>query len=111
MFEDGESRMFRNENLYCILDRGRVRSVGRMTTHLGETIELGLCDFDAALSGFRWRDDEGWVPVFVRDCTTYKETMLKVWNDTPGLVYTEEEIALELERFFANKNSTGDPSQ
>ena len=96
--------MFKNEYLSCIIDRGRIKSIGRFVTRHGETIELGLCQFDGAVSGFRWHEDKGWEPIFVQEYIWSKnEAVVQICTWTEGNHYSEEEIAVEVDRFFAEQ--------
>src|SRR5215813_1772689 len=100
--------MYRREHLFCLHDRGQIKSIGRFVTRLDETIEIGLCQFDGCISGFRWTEDSGWEPVFLRHYDTSKGAHgISFWDDTDENPYTEEEIAFEVDCFFALKRSQG----
>lgn len=100
--------IYREEHLYCLLDRGQIKSSGRFVTRLDETIEFGLCHFDACISGFRWNEDYGWEPIFLQEFHTSDRTSsIKICTYTEDNPYTEEEIAFELDCYFALKHSQG----
>lgn len=85
------------DHLFCIYDRGRVKSVGRFVTRLDETVEVGVCPFDGFLSGFRCSGG-GWEPMFL---LRSGPRSFSFWDDTEGQRYTEEELASEAGRLFA----------
>ena len=95
--------MFKNEQLSCLYDRGRIKSIGRFVTRIGETIEVGLCDFDGYFSGFKWNNESGWEPVFLQQYN-FQESKMSLWDDTPENPYSVEEIEFELNRFLKNRS-------
>jgi hypothetical protein len=103
--------IYRKEHLSCLHDNGQIKSIGRFVTRLDETIEFGLCHFDGCISGFRWNEDYGWEPIFIRHFDTNKGVCgmggVSLCNYTEGNPYTEEELAFELDCFFALKHSQG----
>ena len=93
--------MYRNEHLSCLMDAGRVKSTGRFVTRLGETIEFAICNFDGSISGFRWNDESGWEPVFLKEFGTNDGPgRISLFNNSGENPYTEDEIAFELKCFF-----------
>jgi hypothetical protein len=92
-------RMYRKEHLWCVLDAGPIKSTGRFVTRRGETLEVGLCHFDGAFSGFRWNEERGWEPIFVEH-SEWDEMVLSIYASEDNS-YTEAELAGELERFRA----------
>jgi hypothetical protein len=98
----------RTEHLYCLHDAGPIESIGRFETRIAERIEIGMCRFDAAISGFRWDEDAGWQPVFIQhhDWTNDRSVITLIKDDEPS-PYTEEEIAFELACFFDERRSLG----
>ena len=100
--------MYKAEHLSCLIDAGRIKSIGRFVTQHHETIEIGICRFDGIISGFRWNEETGWEPIFFRryDSTNHA-CVITIWRRTENNLYGEEEIALALEQFFAEQQTPG----
>ncbi len=81
--------MYKNEYLSCLSDKGRINSMGRFVTRIGETIEIGLCNFDAYISGFRWNDETGWEPVFLQSRDAEGESVISLWDETTENPYSK----------------------
>jgi hypothetical protein len=88
-------------DLICLLDAGRLDSAGRIVTASGESLEIAICNFDLATSGFR-RIDDGWIPVFVHQHDdTHRTTGVTLIDESGefGPRFTEAEIAAALKAF------------
>jgi hypothetical protein len=101
--------MYRKDHLWCLIDNGPIESIGRFRTKRGETIEVGLCNFDAALSGFRWNEERGWEPIFLKPYDS-GEGLLSICTWTEDNTYTKAEIAAELESFRAIRQPPQPPA-
>lgn len=76
-----------------------------------QTVVEENSNFDGCVSGFRWHDDSGWEPIFVKHYDSARgDGVISIWTSTEGNPYSEEEIARELERFFAARQSPGSTS-
>ena len=99
--------MYKAEHLSCLIDAGHINSIGWVTQRL-DAIEMGLCPFDGSFSGFRWNEETGWEPIFVvRYNSANDPGVITICEWTEGNPYSEEEIALALEKFFAAGRSPG----
>jgi len=100
----GRLALYKKEHLSCLIDAGRVESIGWFVTDRLDVIELGLCHFDGAYSGFRWNEETGWEAIFLR---TYNSSdgssEIIISKSTEGNPYTVEEIATALEEFSAKR--------
>lgn len=89
--------------LFCLLDGGRLDSIGRLVTASGETIEIAFCRFDLATSGFRQTEVGRWAPVFVHQHDASRRTSgVTLIDDEPAAGAprsTEAEIAAALNTF------------
>jgi len=104
----GVSTVYKKENLSCLIDAGDVTSIGRFITDRLDVIELGLCQFDGSVSGFRWNEETGWEAIFLVEYSTDKDRGgIRICTSTAGNTYSKEEIALGLEEFYASRHSTG----
>jgi hypothetical protein len=103
----GEVTMtFQREHKYCVHDMGRLESVGRFVTHSVGTIEIVSCPFDGYISGFQWRRESGWEPVFVWHEDPSRDAMvISLLGSAQGNLFLEEEIAFELACFFDERRS------
>ncbi len=93
--------MVRNDYLYCLYDRGRIKSIGRFVTRLGESIEIGSCNFDGFISGFRWNAETGWEAVFLRHADSDTgQGVVSIMDDSGENHYTSAELDVELTLFL-----------
>ena len=95
--------------LSCLIDLGHIKSIGWFVTHHLDTIELGLCPFDGSVSGFRWNEEAGWEPIFVA-CYSSRDDpgVISIFNSTENNPYSEADIALGLDEFFARQRQQGE---
>jgi hypothetical protein len=100
--------MYKTEHLSCLVDAGHIKSTGWFVTDRLDVIEVGLCMFDGAYSGFRWNEEKGWEPIFLLTYSSLNNSNeLTVWKWTEGNPYTKEEIETALDEFFAKRRSPG----
>jgi hypothetical protein len=70
----------------------------------GVRLEVGLCQFDGVVSGFRWDDDEGWRAVFLRECSFSEDKCeIRIVDDGEADRYCVEEIEFELACLFEER--------
>jgi len=98
--------MYKAEQLSCLSDAGHIKSIGRFVTQRLDAIEMGLCPFDGSFSGFRWHEETGWESIFVVRHNSNDPGIITICEWTEGNPYSEEEIALALEEFFASEAIT-----
>lgn len=101
--------MIRTDHLFCLLDGGRLESIGRFVTRSGETIEIASCQFDGVVSGFRRTAAPDWEAVFLLRYDHEKNAnVIKFVENSGGTEpYTEEEIAFEVKRILEKWRSSG----
>ena len=102
--------MYKKEHLSCLMDAGRIKSIGWFVTDRLDAIEIGLCPFDGSISGFRWNEETGWEAIFHKSYDSINDPgVITIWKWTEGNPYSEDDIASGLEEFFAKRRSPETP--